>query len=146
MYKATVKHVAMGKNEPTALYCKSKSGNVYKFRTPVPADRAATIIAKIKSAEVINTKHWIKLQEGKAPTTPVIKAPISLLQTAELIACEALAEERLDELKARLGEIESLSADLTACESLAEARLDEIELLEARLATLKAAYAELCPF
>ena len=117
----------MGKNEPTALYCKSKSGNVYKFRTPVPADRAATIIAKIKSAEVINTKHWIKLQEGKAPTTPVIKArPVNKALPAPTI--------------------ESLSHELTACESLAEARLDEIELLEARLATLKAAYAELCPF
>ena len=145
MYKATVKHVAMGKNEPTALYCKSKSGNVYKFRTPVPADRAATIIAKIKSAEVINTKHWIKLQEGKAPTTPVIKAPISLLQTAELIACEALAEARPVNKALPAPTIESLSHELTACESLAEARLDEIELLEARLATLKAAYAELCP-
>ena len=108
MYKATVKHVAMGKNEPTALYCKSKSGNVYKFRTPVPADRAATIIAKIKSAEVINTKHWIKLQEGKAPTTPVIKAPVSLLQTAELIACESLAEARLDEIKVLEDRIKAL--------------------------------------
>ena len=117
MYKATVKHVAMGKNEPTALYCKSKSGNVYKFRTPVPADRAATIIAKIKSAEVINTKHWIKLQEGKAPATPVIKAPVSLLQTAELIACEALAEERLAELKARLDEIEVLKDRIVEMEA-----------------------------
>jgi hypothetical protein len=76
MYKATVKHVAMGKNEPTALYCKSKSGNVYKFRTPVPADRAPTIIAKIKSAKVINTKHWIKVKEGKAPTKPA-KTPVA---------------------------------------------------------------------
>lgn len=126
MYKATVKHVAMGKNEPTALYCKSKSGNVYKFRTPVPADRAATIIAKIKSAEVINTKHWIKLQEGKAPTTPVIKAPVSLLQTAELIACESLAEARLDEIKARLDEIKVLEDRIKALEKAANCH-DELD-------------------
>lgn len=129
MYKATVKHVAMGKNEPTALYCKSKSGNVYKFRTPVPADRAATIIAKIKSAEVINTKHWIKLQEGKAPTTPVIKAPVSLLQTAELIACESLAEARLDEIKARLDEIKVLEDRIKALEKAANCH-DELDELD----------------
>ena len=119
MYKATVKHVAMGKNEPTALYCKSKSGNVYKFRTPVPADRAATIIAKIKSAEVINTKHWIKLQEGKAPTTPAIKArPVNKALPAPTI--------------------ESLSHELTACESLAEHYRDQTEMLKEEIAELTA--------
>ena len=126
MYKATVKHVATGKNDSSALYCESKSGNVYKFRTPVPADRAPTIIAKIKSAKVINTKHWIKLQEGKAPTTPVIKAPVSLLQTAELIACESLAEARLDEIKARLDEIKVLEDRIKALEKAANCH-DELD-------------------
>jgi len=70
MYKATVKHVATGKNDSSALYCESKSGNVYKFRTAVPADRAPTIIAKIKSAKVINTKHWIKVKEGTYTPKP----------------------------------------------------------------------------
>ena len=101
MYKATVKHVATGKNDSSALYCESKSGNVYKFRTPVPADRAPTIIAKIKSAKVINTKHWIKLQEGKAPTTPVEKA------AAEINALKALVAEQKKE-------IAELTADLCA--------------------------------
>ena len=101
MYKATVKHVATGKNDSSALYCESKSGNVYKFRTPVPADRAPTIIAKIKSAKVINTKHWIKLQEGKAPATAAEKA------AAEINALKALVAEQKKE-------IAELTADLCA--------------------------------
>jgi hypothetical protein len=118
MYKATVKHVAMGKNEPTALYCKSKSGNVYKFRTPVPVKNAPTIIAKIKSAKVINTKHWIKLAEGKAPTAPTIES-----LSHELTACESLAEHYRDQTEMLKEEIAELTADLGAQQD----RINELE-------------------
>ena len=74
MNTATIKNVAPAKNGSPAIYCQSKSGNIYKFRTPVPADRAPAIIAKMKTAGVINIAHWIKLKEGTFTPKPA-KAP-----------------------------------------------------------------------
>jgi hypothetical protein len=64
MNTAIVKNVACAKNGSPTLFVESKSGNVYKFNTSVPADRAPTIIAKIKAAGVINIKLWTKVREG----------------------------------------------------------------------------------
>ena len=65
MNTAIVKNVACAKNGSPTLFVESKSGNVYKFNTSVPADRAPTIIAKIKAAGVINIKLWTKVREGR---------------------------------------------------------------------------------
>jgi hypothetical protein len=76
MYTATIKNVAPGKADASAIYCETKSGNIYKLRTSVPAERATTVIAQIKSAKVINIKHWIKIKEGTFTPKPAkTKAP-----------------------------------------------------------------------
>ena len=70
MYTATIKNVAPGKADASAIYCETKSGNIYKLRTSVPAERATTVIAQIKSAKVINIQHWIKVKEGTFTPKP----------------------------------------------------------------------------
>jgi len=65
MNTAIVKNVACAKNGSPTLFVESKSGNVYKLNASVPADRAPTIIAKIKAAGVINIKLWTKVREGR---------------------------------------------------------------------------------
>jgi hypothetical protein len=89
MYTATVKNVASAKNNAPAIYCESKSGNIYKLKQQVPLQQHARLISQIKSAKVINIQHWIKVKEGtfeesgdregmlaylEARTTPEMKA------------------------------------------------------------------------
>lgn len=67
MSKATVKHVAVGKNDGTQIYCKSKSGIVYALRNKVPAKNVHVVCERIREAGVINTKQWVKIREGAKP-------------------------------------------------------------------------------
>ena len=64
MNTATVKNVSAGKVDATAIYCESKSGNIYKLKALLQAERVPTVINKIKAGGTINVKHWTKLKEG----------------------------------------------------------------------------------
>ena len=57
----------------------------------MPADRAPTIIAKIESAKVINTKHWIKVKEGEFKAKPA--------KVSEAQLTEAPSDAALDEME-----------------------------------------------
>ena len=70
MYTATVKNVASAKNNAPAIYCESKSGNIYKLKQQVPLQQHARLIAQITSAKVINIQHWIKVKEGTFTPKP----------------------------------------------------------------------------
>ena len=70
MKVATVKNVASAKNNAPAIYCESKSGNIYKLKQQVPLQQHARLISQIKSAKVINIQHWIKVKEGTFTPKP----------------------------------------------------------------------------
>lgn len=65
MYTATIKSVKSALNGSPHIYCESKSGNIYKLKQTVPVEQHANLIARIKSAKVINIQHWIKIKEGE---------------------------------------------------------------------------------
>lgn len=150
MYTATIKNVAAAKNGAPAIYCESKSGNIYKLRTPVPAERAPQIIAKIKSAKIINIKHWIKVKEGtftpkpakaKAPR-PEYKEVVVKNQAARIKELQAQVKELKNELEARdkfIGDESSkFSVIHSGAETLAEARsLADEHAAEKRAAAAK---------
>jgi len=102
MNTAIVKNVAVAKNNTPAIYCESKSGNIYKLRTPVPAERAPAIIAKIRSAKVINIKHWIKVKEGTFTPKPA-KAKAPRPEYKEVVVANQAA--RIRELQAEIKEL-----------------------------------------
>jgi hypothetical protein len=105
MYTATIKNVAVAKNGTPAIYCESKSGNIYKLRTPVPAERAPTIIAKIKAAKVINIQHWIKVKEGTFTPKPGAKAKAPRPEYKEVVVKNQAA--RIKELQAQVKELKN---------------------------------------
>ena len=76
MYTATIKRVASAKNNAPAIYCESKSGNVYKLKAVVPVEQHRSLLNKIRKARVINVKHWHKIKEGAYTPKPK-PAPIS---------------------------------------------------------------------
>ena len=120
MYTATIKNVAVAKNGTPAIYCESKSGNIYKLRTPVPAERAPTIIAKIKAAKVINIQHWVKVKEGTFTPKPAkTKAPRP--EYKEVVIKNQAA--RIRELQAQ---VTNLKAQLLDPPS--DAELEEMEI------------------
>ena len=120
MYTATIKNVAPGKADASAIYCETKSGNIYKLRTSVPAERATTVIAQIKSAKVINIQHWIKVKEGTFTPKPAkTKAPRP--EYKEVVIKDQAA--RIKELQAQ---VKALKAQLT--EAPSDAALEEMEI------------------
>lgn len=120
MYTATIKNVAPGKADASAIYCETKSGNIYKLRTSVPAERATTVIAQIESAKVINIKHWIKIKEGTfAPKPAKTKAPRP--EYKEVVIKNQAA--RIRELQAQ---VTNLKAQLLDPPS--DAELEEMEI------------------
>ena len=121
MYTATVKNVASAKNNAPAIYCESKSGNIYKLRTPVPAERAPAIIAKIKAAKVINIQHWIKVKEGTFAPKPGAKAKAPRPEYKEVVVKNQAA--RIKELQA---EVKALKAQLLDPPS--DAAIEEMEI------------------
>lgn len=131
MNTATIKNVAPAKNGSPAIYCQSKSGNIYKFRTPVPADRAPAIIAKMKTAGVINIAHWIKLKEGtftpkpaKAPR-PEYKEVVVKAQAARIRELQAqvfnLKAQLVDQVAGLQAEICAMAEDQAPSDAALEA-------------------------
>ena len=109
MYTATIKNVAVAKNGTPAIYCESKSGNIYKLRTPVPAERAPTIIAKIKAAKVINIEHWIKVKEGTFTPKPGAKAKAPRPEYKDVVVKNQ--EARIKELQAQVTALKNQLGD-----------------------------------
>ena len=133
MKVATIKNVAVGKRDASTIYCESKSGNIYKLRASVPAARAPTIIAQIRSAKVINIQHWIKIKEGEFKAKPT-KAKAPHPEYKEVVVKNQAARIRelqaeVKALKAQLvDQVEGLQAEICA---MAEAPSDEaIEEME----------------
>ena len=118
MNTATIKNVAVGKRDASTIYCESKSGNIYKLRASVPAARAPTIIAQIKSSKVINIQHWIKIKEGTFIAKPA-KAPRP--EYKEVVVKNQAA--RIRELQA---EVKELRAHLVGAPS--DAAIEEMEI------------------
>jgi len=122
MYTATIKNVAPGKADASAIYCETKSGNVYKLRTSVPAERAPTVIAQIKSAKVINIKHWIKIKEGTFTPKPAkTKAPRP--EYKEVVIKNQAA--RIKELQAQVNELKNQVAAVVETVDPAKIRRSE---------------------
>jgi len=134
MNTAIIKHVASAKNNAPAIYCESKSGNVYKLKQQVPLKRHARLISQIRSAKVINIQHWIKVKEGtfiakpakaKAPR-PEYKEVVVKNQAARIKELQA----EVKALKAQLvDQVEGLQAEICAmAEAPSDAAIDEMEI------------------
>jgi hypothetical protein len=91
MYTATVKNVASAKNNAPAIYCESKSGNIYKLKQQVPLQQHARLISQIRSAKVINIQHWIKVKEGTYIAKPAKAQLLDPPSDAELEEMEIQA-------------------------------------------------------
>lgn len=134
MNTAIIKHVASAKNNAPAIYCESKSGNVYKLKQQVPLKRHARLISQIRSAKVINIQHWIKVKEGtfiakpakaKAPR-PEYKEVVVKNQAARIKELQA----EVKALKAQLvDQVEGLQAEICAmAEAPSDAAIEEMEI------------------
>ena len=117
MNTAIIKHVASAKNNAPAIYCESKSGNVYKLKQQVPLKRHARLISQIRSAKVINIQHWIKVKEGTFIAKPA-KAKAPRPEYKEVVVKNQAA--RIKELQA---EVKALKAQLGD----AEAAIDSLK-------------------
>ena len=111
MNTAIIKHVASAKNNAPAIYCESKSGNVYKLKQQVPLKRHARLISQIRSAKVINIQHWIKVKEGTFIAKPA-KAKAPRPEYKEVVVKNQAARIRelqaeVKALKAQLGDAEA---------------------------------------
>lgn len=108
MKTATIKNVASAKNNAPAIYCESKSGNIYKLKQQVPLQQHARLISQIRSAKVINIQHWIKVKEGTYIAKPA-KAKAPRPEYTEVVANKQAA--RIRELKAQVKELKAELAE-----------------------------------
>ena len=134
MNTAIIKHVASAKNNAPAIYCESKSGNVYKLKQQVPLKRHARLISQIRSAKVINIQHWIKVKEGTFIAKPA-KAKAPRPEYKEVVVKNQAARIRelqaeVKALKAQLvDQVEGLQAEICAmAEAPSDAAIEEMEI------------------
>lgn len=63
MRKIRVKALKAGKQDRTAIYALSNTGNVYKLKQPVPVERHKHLAEMIKKADFeITLKLWTKVK------------------------------------------------------------------------------------
>lgn len=125
MNTAIIKHVASAKNNAPAIYCESKSGNVYKLKQQVPLKRHARLISQIRSAKVINIQHWIKVKEGTFIAKPA-KAKAPRPEYKEVVVKNQAA--RIKELQAEVKALKAKLEQETGFEAQASANEWAMEL------------------
>lgn len=132
MNTATIKNVASAKNNAPAIYCESKSGNIYKLKQQVPLKRHARLIAQIWSAKVINIQHWIKIKEGEFKPKPA-KALAPRPEYKEVVINSQAA--RIRKLQAEVKALKNQLADrrylLTSAEEFEGLQADICAMVEA---------------
>ena len=66
MRKIKVKALKAGKQDQSAVYALSNTGNVYKLKQPVPAEKHKHLAEMIKKADFeITLKLWTKVKVAK---------------------------------------------------------------------------------